>query len=165
MQPNRLAPVVISTVIMVLVSVMPFLNMLCCIGIPLGGFLGVSNFFKQTQNLNTKFEIKDGVLIGVFSGVLAGIIVAGVNLMFTLFTHVNPINEMLDLFSQMKLNIDPGVENYMQKLSAEYNDKGFSPTLTIFQLLTNLIFYPLFGMIGAVIGVSIFSKRIKRPTL
>ena len=165
MQPNRLTPVIIATVIMVLVSVMPFLNMLCCIGIPLGGFIGVSNLFKQTQKLNTKFETKDGILIGVFSGILAGIIVAGVNLMFTLFTHVNPINEMLDVFSQLKLSIDPGVENYMNKLSSEYSDKGFSPTLTIFQLITNLIFYPLFGMIGAILGVSILSKRAKKPTV
>ncbi len=165
MQPNRLTPVIIGAIIMIVVSVLPFLNMLCCIGIPLGGFLGVSNFFKQTQKLNTPFESKDGMLIGLFSGILAGIFVAGINLMFTLFTHINPINDMLDLFAQMKLSIDPGVENYMNKLSAEYNDRGFSPTLTIFQLITNIIFYPLFGMIGAMIGVSIFKKRINKPII
>ena len=163
MQPNRLTPVIVSTIVMVLASVLPFLNMLCCIGIPLGGFIGVGNLFKQTQALNIKFEMKDAFIIGALSGILAGIIVAGINLMFTLFTHVNPIDDMLKIFTDMKLTIDPGVESYMEKLSSEFNDKGFSPTLTIFQLVFNIVFYPIFGMIGASIGASIFSKRMNKP--
>lgn len=159
-QPNRMIPIVYGTFLMTSISILPFINFInlfFCSGIILGGIAGVFIYNKQLIETDIKLTSKDGVMIGILCGILSGILVSSFNFIFMLISKHNPIEEMLVMLKDFSL--PPEVMVQMNKFSDEYNNYGFSPTISIVSLFSNLIIYPLFGMIGAVLGVTIINKK------
>lgn len=159
-QPNRMIPIVYGTFIMTSISVLPFINFInlfFCSGIMLGGLAGVFIYNKQIENTQTNLTSKDGVMIGILCGILSGILVSAFNFAFMLMSKQNPVDETLSFLKDVSL--PPEVMVQMNKFSDEFNQYGFSPTISIVSLFSNLIIYPLFGMIGAVLGVTIIKKK------
>lgn len=162
-QPNRMVPVIYGTFIMTTISVFPFLNFInlfFCSGIMLGGLAGVFIYNKQISESQIELTSKDGVMIGILCGILSGILVSSFNFIFMLLSKHNPIDETLTFLKDVPL--PPDVLTQMNKFSEEFNRYGFSPTISIVSLVSNLFIYPLFGMIGAVIGVTIIKKKNKK---
>ncbi len=162
-QPNRMIPIIYGTFVMTLISIFPFINFInlfFCSGIILGGIVGVFIYNKQIAGTQLKLTFKDGVMIGILCGILSGVLVSSFNFIFMLMSKHNPIDETLNLLKDFSL--PPEIVVQMNKFSDEFNNYGFSPTISIVSLLSNLIIYPLFGMIGAVIGVTIINKKNKR---
>jgi hypothetical protein len=161
-QPNRMVPIIYGTFVMTSISILPFINFInlfFCSGIMLGGLAGVFIYNRQLTGTQIKLTSKDGVMIGVLCGILSGIIVATFNFVFMLISKHNPIDETLTLMD--KFSLPPEVMEQMNKFSEEFNKYGFSPTISLVSLFSNLIIYPLFGMIGAVLGVTIINKKNK----
>ncbi|HQY19346.1 MAG TPA: hypothetical protein PK294_03625 [Ignavibacteria bacterium] len=159
---NKLTPVIIGTLVMTFIALFPivnFLNILCCSGIMIGGFAGVTSYNKQLTNSGQTLTAKDGGMIGILSGILSAVFVSGFGLLFSLFSNQNPMTEIMNAFSEFGFQIPDSAAYYLDKFSNEFNDHGFSPTLTIFSFITNLIIYPLFGTIGALIAVQIYKKK------
>lgn len=159
-QPNRMIPIVYGTFIMTSISVLPFINFInlfFCSGIMLGGLAGVFIYNKQIESTQSNLTSKDGVMIGILCGILSGILVSAFNFAFMLMSKQNPVDETLSFLKDVSL--PPEVMVQMNKFSDEFNKYGFSPTISIVSLFSNLIIYPLFGMIGAVLGVTIIKKK------
>ena len=167
--PNKLTPVVISTGVMILLSSVPGLNLIntfCCMGIMLGGFIGVNYYARQLTVNNLLLSQKDSILIRLLSGIIAAIVNTGVSLAISLFSKINPIAEMLDMLSQMGKDVPPEAMAIMDKLSQEFTKYGYSPTLTIITFVINIILYPLFGMLGSFIAYQIFKrKNFQQPNI
>ena len=160
--PNRFTPVLYGTVVMTLIAVFPLLNMinlLCCAGIIAGGFAGVYSYNKQLQNAGIPLTHKDGGMIGILSGILSAVLVTGFGLIISLFSDSNPILEVMKAFDEMNIQTPPEVAQYVEKFSEEYNQYGFSPSITVISFISNIILYPLFGAIGALLAVNIFNKK------
>ena len=167
--PNKLTPVIISAAVMVALSSIPLLNLIntfCCMGIILGGFLGVTYYAKQLTSNNLLLTQKDSLLIGVLSGIIAAIINTGVGLAISLFSKINPMAELMDAMSQIGKEMPPEAIQILDKLSQEFTKYGYSPTLTIITFVMNIILYPLFGMLGSFIAYQIYKKRnLQQPNL
>ena len=162
MHVSKLTPVLISTVIITGISVFPFLNFLnflCCAGVMLGSFLGTAYYYKQLKNINETIQFKDGAAIGLLSGILSALITLFILTLMTIAFKQNPVPMLYELIDKQGINIPPEAENLLRKISDEYNRSGFSITITIINLIAYLITYPLFGILGGIIGVSIFRKR------
>ena len=160
--PNRLMPVIFGALVMTLISTFPLINLinvLCCAGIMLGGFAGVFFYNKQIRDTSIELTTKDGGIIGLLSGIISAVLVSGINLLMVLFSDVNPITEAYALLEKFGQQLPQEVNETMDKFSDEFNKYGFSPTLSVLSLIINLVIYPLFGAIGAMIGVSILKKR------
>ena len=54
---------------------------------------------------------------------------------------------------------------YLEKFSNEFSEMGFSPTITIFTFISNLILYPLFGSARSSFGSSVLNKRQNNPQI
>jgi hypothetical protein len=161
--PNRMIPILYGTFVMTTISILPFINFInlfFCSGIMLGGLVGVFVYNRQLTGTELKLTSKDGVMIGILCGILSGILVATFNFIFMLMAKHNPIDETMTLMD--KFSLPPEVVEQMNKFSNEFNNYGFSPTISIVSLISNLIIYPLFGMIGAVIGVTIINRKNKK---
>lgn len=161
---NRLRPVIIGFIVMTLISITPivnFINLFFCAGIILGGVAGVSAFHKQLKQINMHLLYKDAVFIGLLSGILSAIAVSGFNIISIMYSNLNPINESLKMLGDFAKNIPPEADTQIRILSDEFNKYGFSPTLAVFTFLSNLIIYPLFGIIGSLITASIYNSRNK----
>jgi len=159
-QPNRLTPVIYGTFVMTMISVMPllnFINLFFCAGIIIGGVAGVIFYNKQLSGTDMKLTSKDGVMIGILSGILSGILVSGLNFLFMMMSKHNPVDEALKIMNGFAL--PPEVMQQMNKFSEEFDKYGFSPTISIVSLFSNLVIYPLFGMLGAILAVSVINKK------
>jgi hypothetical protein len=161
--PNRLLPVMWSVVIIVIISVIPLINVInlfCCAGIIMGGFAGSSVYARQLRNNNSNIEMKDGIIIGVLSGILSAVIVTGINLLIVLYSKENPVNEVILMLQSIGKDLPQEVYNQLNSFSAEFEKYGFSPTLSIFSLFMNLIIYPVFASLGGIF-VALINKKKK----
>jgi hypothetical protein len=153
-----------GTFVMTLLAVVPilnFINLFCCAGIILGGLTGTYFYNREIADTNLQLQNKDGVIIGILSGIITAIIATGVSVLFSMFTQQNPITETMVLFEGMDL--PPEFHEQLNKLSNEYNQYGYSPTMTIISFVMYLILYPLFGALGGMIGVAILKKKNVTP--
>jgi len=125
----------------------------------IGGFAGVTAYNKQLIKTGLLLNARDGGMIGILSGILSAVIVTGFGLLLSLFSTQNPMTDVMNSFDQLGFNIPEQARVYLERFSNEINEHGFSPTLTIFSFIINLIIYPLFGAAGALIAVSIFKKK------
>lgn len=161
--PNRITPIINGTAVMTLIAVFPVLNLInvfCCAGIILGGYAGVYTYWKQLQNTGLSLTTKDGGMIGILCGILSAVFVTGFGLLLSLFSETNPMLEIMKTFDDIGFQMPPEMSQYLDKFSNEYNEHGFSPTITLFSFISNIILYPLFGSIGAILGVSYLNKKI-----
>lgn len=167
--PNKLTPVIISTAVMIVFSSVPGLNLIntfCCMGIILGGFIGVNYYSRQLIANNLLLSQKDSILIGLLSGIIAAIVNTGVSLAVSLFSKINPMAEVMEMMSTMGRQVPPEAMEIMDKLSQEFTKYGYSPTLTIITFVINIILYPLFGMLGSFIAYQIYKKKnLQQPNL
>lgn len=160
--PNKMQPIIYGTTAMTLISITPVLNLVnvfCCAGIIGGGLLGVYTYWKQMEKSGFNLSTKDGGMIGILCGILSAVFVTGFGLLLSLFTPTNPILEVMKTFDDMGFQIPPEMTQYLEKFSDEYSNYGFSPSITIFGFITNMILFPLFGAIGSILGVSLLNKK------
>ncbi|MDQ3020487.1 MAG: hypothetical protein M3R36_07955 [Bacteroidota bacterium] len=160
--PNKILPIIYGTTSMTLIAIIPVLNLLnvlCCAGIVAGGFIGVYTYWKQLQNSGLSLTTKDGGMIGILCGILSAVFVTGFGLLISLFSDTNPMLEIMKSFDDMGFQLPVEMTQYVEKFSNEFNEYGFSPSITVFSFISNLILYPLFGSLGAILGVSFFNKK------
>ncbi|MEO6696100.1 MAG: hypothetical protein ABIY50_12165 [Ignavibacteria bacterium] len=160
--PNKILPIIIGTMVMTMISAIPILNLInvfCCAGIIAGGFAGVYSYWKQLQNSGVLLTSKDGGMIGILCGILSAIFVTGFGVLISLFSDINPMLDLMKGFDEMGIQMPDQMIQYMDKFSEEFNQHGFSPSITIFSFIFNLILYPAFGSIGALLGVSLLNKK------
>lgn len=163
---DKISPVVHGTMTMTLIAVIPVINLInifCCAGIIAGGYVGVYSYWRQLQNTGQKLEIRDGGMIGILCGILSAVFVTGVGLLISLFSDTNPMIDIMNSFDEFGFAVPPEMLLYIERFSNEFNEHGFSPTITIFTFITNIILYPLFGSIGAILGVSILNRKTIVP--
>ena len=161
---NRLKPVLIGFFVMTLISIAPilnFINLFFCAGVMLGGVAGVLSLKKQFQQPGTTIIYKDAVMIGVLSGFMSAVFVSGFNIITMMYSDANPIVESMKLFDDFIKNLPPEANNQLNSLAEEFNKYGYSPTLAVFTFISNLIIYPLFGAVGALLTATVINNRIK----
>jgi hypothetical protein len=167
--PNKLSAVILSAVVMTVLFSLPLIsliNIFCCAGIMLGGFIGVTYYSKQVQRSNLILYTKDAVFIGLLSGIISAIVCTGINLVITLFSKENPIALMLEASSQFGKELPAESMQYLEKLSEEFSRYGYSPTLSVIMLVSCMILFPLFGMFGSMIAFQIYKrKNLQNPNL
>ena len=162
MQPSKFTPVIISSVVIVVISLFPFLNfinLLCCAGVILGGAAGTAYYHNQLNKTGGMIQYKDGVAIGVLSGIISALIVVIGTTLMTMIVNQNPIPEIYKIVDSQGFHIPPEAEKFLQQISDEYAKNGFSITLTLISLVVDLISYPIFSAIGGMITVAIYTKR------
>ncbi|MBW7855296.1 MAG: hypothetical protein B6D43_04550 [Ignavibacteriales bacterium UTCHB1] len=138
-----------------IVPLLNFINLLCCAGIMIGGYVGVVYYNKECVKFNVNITNKDAVFIGLLSGLLSGVIVSGFTILTAMFSDLNPMVETTKMLTEMGIPVTPEAEEIIKKLSMEFDKYGFSPTLSIVTFVLNLIIYPVFGMFGSLISYSL----------
>jgi hypothetical protein len=160
--PNRIKPIIYGTATMTLIAIIPVLsliNIFCCAGIIIGGFVGVYTYWKQLHSSGIALTTKDGGMIGILCGILSAVFVTGFGLLLSLFSDTNPMLEVMNMFDEIGIQLPPEMSQYLEKFSNEFNEHGFSPSITIISFISNMILYPLFGSVGALLGVSFLNKK------
>ena len=152
----------LSSVIMIIIAVVPvlnFVNLGCCAGIVAGGVAGAIYYNNQLKKIGETIQYKDGAAIGILSGFLSAIIVVVFTTLLSMVINQNPIPEIYRVFDQQGYTLPPNAEQFLKRISDEYSKNGFSITLTLITLAMDIILYPLFGAVGGLLTVSVVGKR------
>ncbi len=157
-KPDKIIPALYGGIIMALVSTIPFIgfiNCFCCAGIILGGLLAVF-FYKNNFTPDTApFTAGDCMIVGLIAGNIGAIVGSFLTLLFEqLFGNV-----MVDVLIEWlhSTNVDIPEESWQALEQASEGTTGFFSFL--FQLVVNVFIYGIFGLLGGLIGYSVYKPK------
>ncbi len=161
-KPAMSAPILYSGMIIGLVSSIPFVNIIncfCCAGVVLGGFLGVF-FYKSNFTPDTPpFTSSDCLLVGLGGGILGAVISTAVSTLFTALFGNLTAKFLVEALQNSNL---PNADMILDKLREAMNEP-----LTMLRFVSSLfltcILYGIFGLLGGLIGYSIFKPKGLAP--
>jgi len=157
-KPDKLIPALYGGIIMAIISTVPFLsliNCLCCAGLLFGGFIAVyfykNNFTPDTPPLNSG----DCMAVGALAGLISAVIGTLLSLMF-LSMFGNVMGEFI-----MKILREYSAQLPEQTLDQIESalERKMSVLFVIIGFFQNLVLHSLFGLLGGLIGYSIFKPK------
>ena len=157
-RPDKVIPALYGGVIMALLTTVPFLNLincLCCAGLLLGGVMAVY-FYKQNFTSGTPpLTSGDCVLVGLMAGGTGAVIGAVLSSIITaLFGNV-----MIELILKWAEQFSQDIPEEFFKRIEEARFESMSVGKFILELFVNFILYGIFGLVGGLIGYSIFRPK------
>ena len=163
--PSKFAPVLISSVIMIVLSLFPVLNLInliCCAGIVIGGAAGTYFYAKQLDKAGLVIQNKDGIMIGLLSGIISAIIYVIFSTIIIMVSKQNPVEMVYEMVQQYGISIPPESENILKQIFNDYNKNGFSFFMIGAQLVSTMVSNCIFGPLGGLLAASMYNKRKKQ---
>ncbi len=161
-KPDKFIPALYGGIIMGLISSIPFLNLvncLCCAGVLFGGFLAVM-FYKNNFTPDTPpFTSGDCIAVGALSGVVGAVVGTALSLIFNAIFGDVARQFLLNVLKNSNLQLPPEV---MDRLEEAMNE-GASGFRIILRFFPSLFAEALFGLLGGLIGYSIFKPKQQVP--
>lgn len=172
-KPNKWRAAVIGGVAIGAISGIPVIsivNCCCCAGILAGGVLAYYLYRQEHTDEMAPIESSDALILGIMAGVIGAFVQAAIHgIILLLFAGVQDqlmrsITEGLlnrlersggipsDALDQMR----DSVENSMKESRTMW---GF-----MLNLFMNLIIYPIFAMLGGLLGYGMFRTKKQLPT-
>jgi len=143
----------IAGLLMGVLSAIPVANCCCCIWVIGGG--GLAGYLL-CQWSKTAVTAGEGALVGLFAGLIGGVL----NSMSAALQFLLNPNALKSAFEeQMRtrgMNVPPELEQFVNQMMDVLTHPVPMIGLTV---LFSLIFFGIMGMLGAMIGVSIFEPR------
>jgi hypothetical protein len=161
-RPDKFIPALYGGVIMGLISSIPFLNLvncLCCAGVLFGGFLAVM-FYKNNFTPDTPpFTSGDCMAVGALAGVVGAVVGTALSLVFIAMFGDVARQFLLNVLRNSNLQFPPELLDKIEEGMSE----GTSFFRVIFRFFPSLIVDTLFGLLGGLIGYSIFKPKQQLP--
>jgi len=161
---NKLSPAVVCGFGAAVLSTVPGIKTFgCCILLPAATVLSLYFYLRITgfsQRITTKTALLMGFITGITSAFFA--------LLFeVLSTYIFRSNDFVVTLPQVEIALNTydlgaiGKETIaiLRQMGKEITMYGFSSTYTFFLLFNNVIVDTIFGIIGGLIGLSIFNKK------
>lgn len=173
-KPNKLRASVIAGVAIGAVWAIPGLNLInccCCAGVILGGVLAMFLYQQEWVEGMQPLESSDAVILGIITGVVAAFTATILNLLIiAIFGDIGAEfarSMMTKLINRLEESGGMPPESIDQLRDEFERSLGQSRTVTgvLADLVTNLIINPLFAMLGALIGYSLFRRKKKLDDL
>jgi hypothetical protein len=161
-KPDRLMPALYGGLIIAGISAIPGLNLInvcCCAGILLGGFLAVF-FYKQEMTPEMDpLTSNDCVRLGAFAGVIAAVAGTMISMVVMLVFGNIALDMMMRIVHRMSIELPANVEEMIQQGMEE----KISFLGMVFSLFLNLVIDVLFSTLGGLIGWSVFKPKPQFP--
>ncbi len=160
-RPGIVLPALYGGILMGVISAVPglsLLNCFCCAGIMLGGFLAVFFYKKDLTAGMPPLMSSDGLKLGALAGVFGAIVSIILSKLVTMMMGGADERIVKDLIESM------GLADQLPPGTMEQIEEGMGAGLGIFQIVITFILDPLFGLIGGLIGYSVFKAKQVVPT-
>ena len=160
-KPSKLVPALYGGIIMGLISGIPFLNFvncLCCAGVIFGGFMAVFFYRKDLRPTDPPITNGDAVQLGALAGVFGALV--GVALTIVFHFALGGIENQAMSKMIMSLYDRMGILDKMPPEALEkMQDQMKESALSAMSIIPPFIIDPLFGLVGGVIGYSVFKPK------
>lgn len=150
-RPDKLRPALLGGVFIGIISAIPIVNLIncfCCAGVIAGGIIAV-HLYKKTLG-QVELTYKDGAITGLMAGASGALISTIIESAIG-----QSAGEVVDKLLEAYPDIPPEVEDILLQIESTQGDLFF----IILGLVFALVIYSIFGILGGIIGVSIFQKN------
>ena len=150
-RPDKLRPALIGGALIGIISAIPIISLIncfCCAGVVIGGIVAVHLYNRNLGGL--ELTSSDGVVIGLMAGASGALISTILTSMITGGVK-NQINKILEYSNE----IPPELQDALIRIQ----EMGGNLFFVIVGLVFSLIIFSIFGIIGGLIGVSLFRKK------
>jgi hypothetical protein len=150
-RPDKLRPALIGGALIGIISAIPIISLIncfCCAGVVIGGIVAVHLYNKNLGGL--ELTSSEGVVIGLMAGASGALISTILTSMITGGVK-NQINKILEYSNE----IPPEIQDALIRIQ----EMGGNLFFVIVGLVFSLIIFSIFGIIGGLIGVSLFRKK------
>lgn len=152
--PPKLQPAILGGTFMGVLSALPFVsyaNACCCLWVVVGGVLAA---WLLQQNTRFQITTSDGAVVGLLAGVLGALIGVVITMLMA------PFQRQLDLYILGRLteamgDVPPVIE---QAIEQRRSQPAVTVLSAIASLMFSLILYPIFAMLGGLLGAVLFKK-------
>ncbi|HAL56630.1 MAG TPA: hypothetical protein DCP63_09180 [Bacteroidetes bacterium] len=167
-KPNKLRVSLIGGTVIGAVSGIPGLNLInccCCAGIWLGGFLTMYLYKQQLTEEMIPMESSDALLLGLMSGVAGAFVASFIGVL--LLVTFGPVGEELvkSLFDRLFERMaesgsipSDAIDQFKEQLEQSLRDSS-KPSSILDNLFLSLIAYPMFSILGALLGYAVFKPK------
>ncbi|MGA9116512.1 MAG: hypothetical protein WB626_07040 [Bacteroidota bacterium] len=162
-KPGKLLPALYGGIVIGVIAGIPmlnFLNCFCCAGVLLGGFLSVFFFSRDFGPGMPPMTNGDAVGLGALAGLFGALIDAAIALA-VYFAFGNVAGEMMYDFI-VGLYDSMGILDKIPPDALEQMEQMKYAGLQAWQLLIGFVVYPLFGLLGGLIGYAVFKPKTSR---
>lgn len=152
---SRLQPALFGGLFIGVLSALPFvsnLNACCCLWVIAGGVLATYLLQERTP---TPVAAGDGALTGLFAGVVGAAVAGVLNIAFSIMMGISG-TDALDQLPQG--NMPPEFERVLEQLRNLPTAVWFIAPFVIYFVL-----FPIFAMLGGLLGVALFKKKLPPP--
>ncbi len=149
-RPGMFVPALIGGAAAGILSGIPIVNCLCCLWIIGGAMLSAYLLIKDSP---VALSAGDGVIVGIFSGIVAAIVEFIISIPFQAVTE-KFMRNMIDRFSEYYEEMPRGFESWFQEGAFET-----SFVWAIIGLVISVVIFSALGALGGIIGISLFGKK------
>lgn len=145
-------PALIGGAVAGILSAIPFFNCLCCLWIIGGALLSVYLYAKDSP---VSLRASDGAIIGIFTGIAAAVINVLADIPLSTFNR-ELMRKWTEKIAEYAEDVPWGLE--------EMFEGGTSAAWFFLSLMFSAVLFSALGALGGIIGVSLFGKKVSRPT-
>ena len=163
-KPSKLRPAILGGLIIGAISGIPGLNLLnccCCAGILLGGALAVYLYRHEFTGEMPPMESSDALILGIIAGIIGALVTTFLSALITLIlgpVEAETIRNLIDKLEN-RGKIPQDMLDKFHDLFEQSIKEGRTIGGILSSLIFNLILYPIFSMLGGLIGYGIFGKK------
>jgi len=161
---NKLSPAIVCGFGAAVLGTIPGVKSLgCCLLLPASTVLGLYFYLKITS-FSKSITPKTALFIGLITGLSSAFFSGFFDIIITYIFHSNDLVYSLPqveiLLSSYNLgDIGKQTIDLMRNMSKEISTTGFSLLYSMYLLTSNIFVDSIFGMIGGLLGMSIFNKK------
>jgi hypothetical protein len=171
-KPNKIRPAILGGVLIGTISGLPGLNLInccCCAGVMLGGMLAVYLYRQEFTSGMPPMESSDALILGIIAGIAGALV--GTILGSVILLIFGPLEAKLlrQAWERLVVRLEQGggmppgsVEDLRAKMDQSMEEaKSIGGILR--SLIFSLILYPIFSMLGGLIGYGFFGRKKSVP--
>lgn len=172
-KPSKFRSAGLAGVAMGVVSSMPGLSLInccCCAGIIGGGVLAMYLYKQEFREDMPPLETTDGLILGILAGLVGAFSATVINLMILLVFGSWEAEMMRGIMDKILDSIErsgsiPGsAADNMRTMLDDAMKQSMSVVGILSGLIMNLIIFPIFGMLGGLLGYSFFRPKPVPPS-
>jgi len=172
-KPNKFRIALISGVVIGVVAGIPGLSLInccCCAGVWLGGVLAMYLYKQQFTEGMPPLESSDALMLGLMAGVIGAFVATCINVL--ILVTFGPVEaelvrsiagKFLDRMSEQGSMPSDMVETLKEQIEQSIKDAGRMSNI-LGGLFITLIVYPIFAILGALLGYAMFRPKTPPQT-
>ncbi|MGH2567064.1 MAG: DUF4199 family protein [Bacteroidota bacterium] len=173
-KPSKFRSAALAGTAMGVVSAIPGLSLInccCCAGIIGGGILAVYLYKQEFKEGMQPLESSDGLVLGILAGLIGAFAATAISMMiffvFGAWETELARNIMEKIIESMEESgsLPVGAADEIREMMEQALSESTTAVGILSGLIMNLIIYPIFGMLGGLLGFTFFKPKPVPPSV